>query len=320
VVTFSTPPAQALSSDRLALRQLNLVWLEEVEAMVNDPETQALTGTKKRFTRAELEHWLSTRSQQTERCDWAILDQQSGEFLGEVVLNELHAEKASMNMRIALANSGYFGRGIGTETLELVLGFAFDQLELARVTLSVLTTNARAHRCYEKVGFQDGRQYNDGGHRYQRMSVTKAQFVEALAKKHMAQHLDPGWQFAYDNGKRRAGLCNYQSKTISLSKYVLMHHPIDDSVQVIWHEIAHALCGKEVGHGKLWLQTAKQLGYRAEKFSGKTIAENTAPWVGTCPAGHQHFRYRKPTSVLSCGVCGRGFRQANLITWSRVAT
>ena len=121
-------------------------------------------------------------------------------------------------------------------------------------------------------------------------------------------------------GKRRAGLCNYQTKTISLSRYVVAHHPIDDSVQVIWHEIAHALCGKDVGHGKVWLQTAKGLGYRAEKFSGKTIAENTAPWVGTCPAGHQHFRYRKPKNVLSCGLCGRGYNPANQISWSRVPT
>ena len=288
--------------------------------MVNDPETSELTGTTKTFSIDELELWLSSRPKQTDRCDWAILDQESGEFLGEVVLNELDAEKSSMNLRIALANSRYFGHGIGTEAINLVLAFAFDRLGLARVTLSVLTTNGRAHRCYEKVGFADGRQYNEGRHRWQRMSVTKAQFVEATAKRLMAEHLDPGWQFVYDNGKRRAGLCNYQSKTISLSKYVVLHHPIDDSVQVMWHEIAHALCGKDEGHGKRWLQTAKGLGYRAEKFSGKTIAENTAPWVGTCPAGHQHFRYRQPKSVLSCGLCGRGYSAANRITWSRVPT
>ena len=321
MVTFSAPPAKSLNTPRLALRQLNSVWLDEVEAMVNDPETSELTATTKTFSRQELETWLSSRSNQTDRCDWAILHQETGEFLGEVVLNELDDQKASMNLRIALAHSGVFGQGIGTEAIGAVLEYAFDQLELSKVVLTVLTTNPRAHRCYEKVGFVDGRQFNEGKHRWQRMSVTKLQLVEAIAKRELAKHLaDPQWSFAYDNGKRRAGLCNYQTKTISLSRYVVAHHPIDDSVQVIWHEIAHALCGKEIGHGKVWLQTAKRLGYRAEKFSGNTIAENTAPWVGTCPAGHQHFRYRKPKNVLSCGLCGRGYNPANQISWSRVPT
>ena len=84
---------------------------------------------------------------------------------------------------------------------------------------------------------------------------------------------------------------------------------------VVLHEVAHAMCGKNAGHTKTWLNTAKSIGYRAEKFTGKEIASEFAPWVGFCPAGHEHFRYRKPTRQLACGLCGRSFSKANLIEW-----
>jgi hypothetical protein len=48
-----------------------------------------------------------------------------------------------------------------------------------------------------------------------------------------------------------------------------------------------------------------------------SVAKELAPWLGVCPAGHEHFRFRAPTRPLACGACGRGFSRANLITWSK---
>lgn len=314
---FSSPPAVSLDSERFSLRQLGLTWLDETYEFVNDPELAALTATKKTFSRAVLTEWLAGRPLQRDRCDWAILDRESGEFLGEVVLNELDEAKNSMNLRISLASVALTGQGIGSEVLELVLTFAFDQLELSKVTLSVLNDNHRAIAAYRKVGFAGGREYGEGRHRFLRMSANKLQFVEAICNRNIARFLDAEWKFAFDSGKRRAGICVYTDKQIRLSKHLVMLHKVDDARQVMWHEIAHAICGKEAGHGKRWLATAKGLGYRAEKFTGETIAENTAPWVGVCPSGHQHYRYRKPTAALSCGKCSRSFSRAAIIAWQK---
>ncbi|MFM6980164.1 MAG: SprT-like domain-containing protein [Micrococcales bacterium] len=314
---FSMPPAVSIDSERISLRQLGLTWLDEVEEFVNNPELSALTGTKKRFSREVLTDWLASRPSQSNRCDWAILDRESGDFLGEVVLNELDEAKNSMNLRISLASLSLTGQGIGSEAIELVLTYAFDQLQLSKVTLEVLTTNPRAHAAYSKVGFVDGRQFSEGKLRYQRMSIDKLQFVQAIAKRSMARFLAAEWQFAFDSGKRRAGICVYTDKQIRLSKHLVNLHSVEDARQVMWHEIAHAICGKDAGHGKEWLATAKGMGYKAEKFTGETIAENTAPWSGTCPKGHMHYRYRKPTRQMSCGKCSRSFSRLALITWQQ---
>jgi hypothetical protein len=249
-----------------------------------------------------------------ESINWDI--GHDGEHVGEVTLNEFNAEKSTMNLQIALADPDVFGRGFGSEATALVVDSGFEQLGLSKITLEVLIDNARAIGAFEKVGFVAGRQFSKGRHRYLRMSIDKFDRVLALAERKMAEHLDlQVWSFKWDNAKRRAGLCNYRDKTISISSYHAQVHTIDETLQVVLHEIAHALCGKEAGHTKVWLATAKSIGYRAERFTGKEIASEFAPWVGRCPAGHEHFRYRKPTRALACGLCGRSYSRANVIEW-----
>ena len=302
----------------MTLAQLALNHLEPYLELLADPEGRRLTATTQVFSREQIIEWLSTRAKTANRRDWAILDEH-GNFCGEVVLNDFDDAKNQMNLRIALRGPEYFSRGIGRQAIALALEVAFDKLSLDKVTLEVLVNNPRAIASYRSVGFELGRQFNDKQLRFQRMSINKWQFVRSLCEAAIAKHLDTKrWSFEFDNGKRRAGLCNYTERRITISKHLVGIHTIDESLQVLAHEIAHALSGKSEGHGKNWLATAKSLGYRAEKFSGNDIARETAPWIGVCPEGHEHFRYRKPARALACGLCSRTFSNANLIAWRRV--
>jgi RimJ/RimL family protein N-acetyltransferase len=306
--------APRLEGDLVTLVQLDSRFFEHYFAALNDPESRRLTATTKTFTEQQIRDWLATRPGSPDRLDWAILH--SGEYVGEVVLNEFKTEKSSMNLRVALAGPNVFGRGFGSEAIALAVDFALETLGLSKLTLEVLENNHRAIGAFEKVGFVAGRQFSEGKLRYLRMSIDKFDRVLALAERKIAEHLDlQVWSFKWDNAKRRAGLCNYRDKTISISTYHAQVHSIDETLQVVLHEVAHALSGKDAGHGKQWLATAKSIGYRAEKFTGKEIASEFAPWLGVCPSGHEHYRYRKPTRQLACGLCDRGFSKANLIEW-----
>ena len=149
------------------------------------------------------------------------------------------------------------------------------------------------------------------------MDLAKQRSVRDLAHYYMNQHLDVSlWTFDFDYAKRRFGLCNYSESKITLSRYLVEHHNMDEIEQVLLHEIAHAICGKRAGHGKRWLATAKKLGYRNEKMSGDEIAEVTANYLGICPNGHEHYRFRKPKRRLSCAKCSRSYDDRFLIRWS----
>jgi RimJ/RimL family protein N-acetyltransferase/predicted SprT family Zn-dependent metalloprotease len=286
--------------------------------MLEDPEVGRLTGPAPKFTRERIVEWLTTRPLAEGRLDWAIRESKLGEFVGEIVLNEYELKDNSMNLRIALRGPKYFNQGYGSDAIEAVLIFAFDKLKLRRIRLSVWTENPRAISTYEKFGFQPKRQYSDDGYRWQRMVVEKQDLIKALAERKIAEHLDlENWKFEFDSAKRRAGLCNYTEQKIQLSKYHVDIHSVDENMQVVLHEVAHAMAGSEAGHSKVWLATAKRIGYRAEKFTGKEIAQETAPWIGVCPMGHKHYRYRRPKQMVSCALCTKNFDSRYVIRWRK---
>jgi predicted SprT family Zn-dependent metalloprotease len=129
-------------------------------------------------------------------------------------------------------------------------------------------------------------------------------------------HLDPSWSFDFDAAKRRAGLCNYTAKRISVSRYLAAKYEDDDIHQVLLHEVAHAIAGPRAAHGAKWLSTARSIGYIGDRLHDGESATEFANWVGTCPGGHTHYRYKRPTGQLSCRLCGPGFSQKRLISWT----
>ena len=71
---------------------------------------------------------------------------------------------------IGLGEREYWGKGYGTDAMRILLRYAFEELNLHRLSLGVFEYNPRAIRSYEKVGFiveGSARQFlNRDGQRY----------------------------------------------------------------------------------------------------------------------------------------------------------
>ena len=139
-------------------------------------------------------------------------------------------------------------------------------------------------------------------------------WAEALIALHLDQTV---WTFGFDNAKTRAGLCNFDKHRITVSRYLAGRYEDDEIHQVLLHEVAHALAGPRVGHGPRWRSIARGLGYVGKRTHDGAIADEFAPWIGTCPAGHVHYRYKRPTRILACGRCSRRFDPRFAIDWQR---
>ena len=153
-------------------------------------------------------------------------------------------------------------------------------------------------------------------HRRESSGLADLDRVRVWAHALIRMHLDPAvWSFGFDRAKRRAGLCNYTDKRITVSRYLAEKYTDDEVYQILLHEVAHAVAGSRAAHGPRWLRIARDLGYIGGRTHDGEIAHEHAPWHGTCPAGHHHYRFRRPTSRQSCGTCSRRFSAAHLITW-----
>jgi len=128
--------------------------LEAYFAFLQDTEMNLLTGSQKAFTREEIEAWIRKISVKNEdRFDSIIILKETGELLGEVVLNDIDHTNKSANIRIGIQGTQHRGKGYGTEALLLLLRYGFEKLNLHRVHLGVYVFNPRAIHVYEKIGF-----------------------------------------------------------------------------------------------------------------------------------------------------------------------
>lgn len=143
-----------LRGERVLLRPLGPQDTDDLYAAVNGPlQERRLTGNHHEFTYEEIAAYCASRAGKTDRVTLAITDSDSEAYLGEIVLMDHDEPNRSAGLRIALVAAAR-DRGLGSETLRLVLAHAFGPLGLHRVSLEVFDFNTRAIRAYEKVGFQ----------------------------------------------------------------------------------------------------------------------------------------------------------------------
>lgn len=139
--------------------------------------------------------------------------------------------------------------------------------------------------------------------------------VDTWAQALIRLHLDASWTFGFDNAKRRAGLCDYTKKRITVSRYLAARFEDDEIHQVLLHEVAHALAGSRAAHGPAWKKIARELGYVGDaRHHGETATE-LAPWVGVCGNGHVVYRHRKPQRAISCAKCSRTYDPRFQFLW-----
>lgn len=118
-----------------------------------------------------------------------------GELIGEIALRNIDHRTGNADLTIAIGNKDYWGHGYGSDATRTLVKYAFDQLNLHRISLYVHAFNQRAIRAYEKCGFQiEGRlreiQYLDGHYSdVLVMGLLREEFAAVQGTPHEAEEL-----------------------------------------------------------------------------------------------------------------------------------
>lgn len=162
-----------LVGERVTLRQLDERDATAVWEMVHDVEGNDLTATNAEFDRPQIDEWCRSRAAHDERLDLAIVDNDSNEFVGEVVLSDFDADTNSCGFRISLRGAPWYGRGFGTEAARLAVDHGLGTVGLTSIRLEVLRRNPRARAVYVKVGFTTVREYREDGESWIEMCIRR---------------------------------------------------------------------------------------------------------------------------------------------------
>jgi predicted SprT family Zn-dependent metalloprotease len=130
--------------------------------------------------------------------------------------------------------------------------------------------------------------------------------VPAMARRLFTEHNLTGWAFAWSNRRAQMGVCEYNTKTVRVSRH-LTGDPTE-LVDTLLHEVAHAIAGPLAGHGPEWQAWAVRLGARPK--AAATITQDEVDdvylWVGVCPnCGNKTGRFRLTAQAKrrACGDC-----------------
>jgi [ribosomal protein S5]-alanine N-acetyltransferase len=105
-------------------------------------------------TRAQLERYVLEASPSATSVHFAICLQEDDRHVGNVKLAPIHPVHRSAVFGILLGEKDVWGKGVATDAVRCAVKYAFDTLNLERVSLGVISTHDAAIRVYEKVGFR----------------------------------------------------------------------------------------------------------------------------------------------------------------------
>ncbi len=155
-MTSPTPPdpIQPLRSARLYLRPLEPEDATTVAGWYRDARILTLMGELPGSIdrrRARLE--ASVASQGEDHFAFVICRIGDDAPIGRADLFDLDLRQGSAQLGITIGIPALWGRGLGTEAVEVLEDFAFGQLRLERLWLATDAENLRARAAYAKAGF-----------------------------------------------------------------------------------------------------------------------------------------------------------------------
>jgi RimJ/RimL family protein N-acetyltransferase len=116
-------------------------------------------------TKARWERWLEDETNARDVFVFGIRPLNSDELLGVTDINGILWTHGVGWLGIAIGDPANQGKGYGYDAMRLMLDFAFQELNLHRLQLTVFSYNRRASALYEKLGFQREGIYREFLHR-----------------------------------------------------------------------------------------------------------------------------------------------------------
>ncbi len=132
-------------------------------------------------------------------------------------------------------------------------------------------------------------------------ATQKIEAIASLAADLLKEFNLSDWVFRFDHSTRRAGLCNYHDKKISIASDLARNASNADVRDTLLHEIAHALVGKNHNHDPIWQAKAKEIGCSGERTH--QLSFSPPRYHVTCENGCFTHTAERRSQRLVCRTC-----------------
>lgn len=144
-----------LDGEKVRLTAIRESDIDTLISWDDDPEFMRMLISGPSYPRPEIaqREWWTERLKARDQYHFAIRTQVHDAVIGTVHINEIEWPHGTAWLSIGIGSREARGKGYGTEAMRLALDFAFRNLNLHRIALSVFAYNEPAIRTYERLGF-----------------------------------------------------------------------------------------------------------------------------------------------------------------------
>ncbi len=121
----------------------------------NDPEIMALFALTKTGPKEYWSAWLEKRLGSPDAIYFGIVRNSDGRLIGHIHLEEIYwSHRLCRDLGILIGEKEEWSKGFGTEAMELLIQYAFEEAGFHRLELMTFDFNKRGMRVWEKCGFR----------------------------------------------------------------------------------------------------------------------------------------------------------------------
>lgn len=135
---------------------LRPITMEDTELIVkwrNEDRVRSNFIYQAPFTKEGHERWMRTKVASGEVVQFIICEKKNDRPVGSVYFRDIDLLNKKAEYGIFIGEADCAGKGIGSETARLAVGYARDVLKLHKLMLRVFADNFAAVKSYQNAGF-----------------------------------------------------------------------------------------------------------------------------------------------------------------------
>jgi len=145
-----------LKSENIFLRTLQASDADVMLKWENDPQIWVVSGTKKPFTKEEIDEFVKGNHdlKENQQIRYFICLNESIKPIGTIDLFEYNAHKKMAGVGVLIAEDANKQKGFATEALSLMIHYCRNELGVVNLFCNITKDNTASIRLFEKNGFQ----------------------------------------------------------------------------------------------------------------------------------------------------------------------
>jgi len=124
-------------------------WLND--SLVN----QYLESRFKHNSREDVRAYIKTMIASQSDYLFGIFDKSNDRHIGNIKIGDINNFHKFGDIGLLIGEKDYWGKGIATEAIRLVMDYAFEDLHLNKVTASMYANNRGSYKAFVKNGFRE---------------------------------------------------------------------------------------------------------------------------------------------------------------------